>query len=155
MQGRLRKYIKFVLRITILYQLKENIWGYDKAFHVLRCVSLHLNLRACFSSCDLFYFSVRSRQCALISLHCSDVICVGWALLNDLPYWILWILNFCKVFVDLSLRSVLCSLVITQETIFCEEEKIHHTFGPKKYISRWCYFCILMFLMFQFELRSS
>lgn len=86
------------MRITVPYELKENMWGCDKAFHALRCVSLHLNLRACFCSRDLFYSSVTSRQCALISSHCSDVICVGWALLNDLSYWILGILKLLKSF---------------------------------------------------------
>jgi len=36
-------------------------------FYVFRCVLLHFSLRACFRSRDLFYRSVTSRQCALIS----------------------------------------------------------------------------------------
>jgi len=130
------------LRITIPYQLKQNMWECDKAFYVFRCVLLHLSVRAYFRSRDLFYCSVTSRQCALISSLYCDIFCVGWGLVNGLSYWILLILKFLYIF---------CWPFIVAYTLFTcnyarnnilQERKIHRILGPKKYVS----FCIRLFI---------
>jgi len=99
------------------------MWEYDKAFHVLRCVLLHFNARACFRSRDLFCPSVTSRQFALISSHCCDVICVGWGLLNDMLYWILGVLKFLQSF---------CWLFIVVYTLFTCAYARNNILGGRK-----------------------
>jgi hypothetical protein len=130
----------------------------DTAFYVFRCVLLHFSVGACFCSRDLFYCSFTSRQCALTSSHCCDVFCLGWGLVNDLSYWILGILKFLYSF---------CWPFIVVYTLFtCNYARNNilrgkknppyaRTLGPKNYVLLQCYFCILMLLMFHFELRSS